>query len=135
VVFIFHKRSTPSEELADVSLEYVMGLLSSRAMLAYYILRFGKREWRSFPYVTQKILKKLPLRNPNTIDGGRELHDELSALVRAATEAEGPISKSLDLGIEDVVCKVYGFETADRERVMAVLESVQELRIIREVLR
>ncbi len=133
VVYIFRKKAEPDEKVGYINLEYVMGLLSSRAMLAYYILRFGEREWRSFPYVTQKILKQLPLKNPNKVPGGRELHDELCKLVRQVTEADGPISKSQDFKIEKLVCRLYGLKDNDQKQIQNVLANTQKLRIIREV--
>jgi hypothetical protein len=133
VVFIFRKKADPGIAVREISLEYVMGLISSRAMLAYYILRFGEREWRSYPYVTQKILKKLPLRNPSCVRNGRQLHDRITELVREASLPETGITERLDHEIEDCVASLYGMTRRDRERIASTLQQMQRLRIAREM--
>jgi hypothetical protein len=133
VVFIFRKKMVPDVAVQEISLEYVMGLLSSRAMLAYYVLRFGEREWRSYPYVTQKVLKKLPLRDPASLKNGKQLHNRITELVREASSPGTGLPERLDLEIEDCVESIYAMSRRDRERVAATLDGMQRLRIVREM--
>lgn len=132
VVFIFWKKA--SDKPVDfLSLEYLLGLLNSQVMLYYYIQRFGEKEWRSFPYVTQRILKKLPIKNPSSSQKLQAVAKEIATLVKKVVKADGPISKSLDLEVEDLVTKIYGLTKNETEHIQKTLKSMQRLRIIREV--
>lgn len=136
VVYIFRKIDDPPDYLGRISLEYVLGVLSSRAMLYYYVQRFGEKEWRSYPYVTQKRIKMLPIPNPFKVEErGEQLHDTITRLVGKALEAEGPVSESLDIEIEDAVLEVYGLGPSEKERILQVLGDMQRLRIVRELLK
>jgi len=134
VVFIFKKLGQAPGELDVISLEYVLGLLSSRAILYYYAQRFGEKEWRSYPYVTQAIIKKLPIPNPFEVGvEAIEAHDRITELVSKALDAQGPISKSFDIEIEEAVMNLYGLGPSDRDRILEVLNKIQKLKIVREL--
>ena len=135
VVYIFRKLPGPEDHLLNISVEYVLGVLCSRAMLYYYVQRFGEKEWRSYPYVTQAIIKALPI--PDPFSAGPEAaaaHDKITELVHAATKANGPISRSLDTEIEDEVLQAYGLNCDQYDHMLAVLGKMQRLRIVRELM-
>lgn len=134
VVFIFRPKSSATST-TTISLEYVLGILCSRAMLYYYAQRFGEKEWRSYPYVTQALIKKLPIPDPFSANRrDKNWHSRLFQPVDAVVSAKGAISKSYDLDIEDIVMDIYGLDEKERSRIYEVLEKMQKLRIVREML-
>jgi hypothetical protein len=106
-------------------------------MLYYYFKKFGELEWQSFPYVTQKTLKQLPLRKINFADAEeKRLHDEIVQKVIAilAQSKEGEVPKKLDYEIEDLVMKLYKITPEMKQHVWNELKKVQRLRIIRDTI-
>jgi chaperonin cofactor prefoldin len=135
VVFIFKKKEDAPQEYTQIRMEYVLGLLNSRLMLYYYFKKFGELEWQSFPYVTQKTLKQLPLRRINfSNDEEKKLHDQIVQKVTAilAQSKKGEVPKNLDYEIEDLVMKLYKITPEMKQHVWNELKKVQRLRIIRD---
>jgi len=111
--------------------------INSRLMLYYYYKKFGELEWKSFPYVTQKTIKQLPLHkidfnNPDE----KKLHDEIAqkvhSIIQKSTSKKVP--KKLDYEIEDLVMKLYGITPNMKNHIWKELKKVQRLRIIRETM-
>lgn len=137
VVYIFKMKEERAEENQDYKLEYIMGLIGSRLMLYYYYKKFGELEWKSFPYVTQKTIKQLPLRKIDFSDPEqRRLHDEIVQKVSEIIEqSKGrKVPKQLDFDIEDLVMKVYKIAPTMKTHIWSELKRVQRLRIIRETM-
>jgi len=137
VVFVFKKKENVPQEYTQIRLEYILGLLNSRLMLYYYFKKFGELEWQSFPYVTQKTLKQLPLRKIDFADAEeKRLHDEIVQKVIAilAQSKEREVPKKLDYEIEDLVMKLYKITPEMKQHVWNELKKVQRLRIIRDTI-
>jgi len=136
-VFIFKIREKLPKEYQDYKLEYVLGIINSRLMLYYYYKKFGELEWKSFPYVTQKTIKQLPLRKIDFSNSDqRKLHDEIVqkviTIIKQSENKEVP--KQLDYEIENLVMKLYEITPEMRKHIWDELKKVQRLRIIRETI-
>ncbi|HYU55556.1 MAG TPA: TaqI-like C-terminal specificity domain-containing protein [Candidatus Dormibacteraeota bacterium] len=133
VVFIFKPVRDSNKAMR---LEYILGLLNSRLMLYYYYKKFGEVEWKSFPYMTPRTIRQLPL---HRIDFGNprdvELHDKIVEKVKEALSCGQKLPRDLDYEIESLVMDAYGItEAKDREHVWEELGKVQKLRIIRDLM-
>lgn len=123
---VFHFQGT--QDSPPFLLDYALGVLSSRVMLAVHLKRTGENEWRSHPYVTQALLAELPI--PHPTPGSQQWRQaeaiaELAAHISAATPAPGQ-----DLEVERLVAGLYGLEPADLEWVRRVLDEAQGLEAV-----
>ena len=135
VTFIFKGKPELPDDCRPISLAYVLAIISSRLMQYYHAAVNLEREWRSFPYITQRIIKSFPIRNPESLgQRGWETHDRLTDIVLNVTEQRGQISSSQDLEIEELVREVYGVTDEQGIRVdQFMTEEMQRLRIVREL--
>lgn len=107
---------------------YVQGVLSSRIMLAYHLLVSGENEWRSHPYVTQRVINDLPI--PDRGDG--DFLRQATAIARATRYLTSrPEDLATDLALEGLVAGLFGLERADLQTVAAVLDEAEGLEAIR----
>jgi adenine-specific DNA-methyltransferase len=121
---VFHYQ--PTDESPDFLLAYVLGVLSSRVMLAVHLKRTGEIEWRSHPYVTQKVLAELPIPHP---EPGTQQWKQAKAIAESASSfSEDNTSFERDLAIERLVAGLYGFSNADLGWVAQVLNEAQGLK-------
>ena len=103
----------------------------------YYFKKSGEVEWKSFPYVTQKTLRQLPLRKidfNNPVE--RQLHDSIAEKVSAilANSVKGVVPKQLDYEVEDLVMKLFKITPEMKQHIWSELKKVQKLRIIRDTI-
>ncbi len=91
---VFHYRAKPNST-PSFFLDYILGVLCSRVMLAYHLKRTGENEWRSHPYVTQKTIAELPV--PLVSEGGRQWR-QARAIANAVVERR--LNKSSDLSMD-----------------------------------
>jgi len=134
VVFIFKLKEEIPQRYQDLKLEYVLGVLNSRVTLFYYYKKFGELEWKSFPYVTPKTLRQLPLPDIDFLNPEeKETHDKIVRKVSAILHRKGDF-KTLDFEIEDLVMNLYGITPEMKVHIWNELRKVQRLRIIREVM-
>lgn len=136
-VFVFKMKRKLPEQYQNYKLEYILGIINSRLMLYYYYKKFGELEWKSFPYVTQKTIKQLPLRkidfsNPEERRMHNEIVQKVSEIIRESADEDVP--KQLDYEIEDLVMKLYGITPTMKTHIWKELKKVQRLRIIREIM-
>ncbi len=134
VVFIFKLRENIPQRYKELNLEYILGVLNSRVVLYYYYKKFGELEWKSFPYVTPKTLRQLPIpdidfSNPEE----KRIHDKIVKKVSDILYIRGDFEK-LDFEVEDLVMKLYGITPEMKVHMWNELKKVQKLRIIREVM-
>jgi len=129
VVFSYSVR--PKCGLPNWYLDYLEGVLCSRAMFAFHLKRGGETEWRSHPYVTQATLAKLPI--PAVREGSSKM--KLAQQIAAATRRMRmtPTLKS-DLAIEAHVARLYGLDEMDYKWVMDVIGAAQHLEPVRTLL-
>ena len=109
VVYIFKLDPKRDAKYQGIRLEYLLGVLNSRAMLYYYYKRTAEIEWRSFPYVTQRVIQRLPipevdLENPTD----RAVHDAIAARVQVMTERGAGPTEDEDQELETLVRSLYG---------------------------
>jgi type I restriction-modification system DNA methylase subunit len=113
-------------------LEYFLGVMNSRLMLYFYYKSTGNVEWRSFPYITQRTIEEMPVREIDFANHRqRDLHNAIAEKVEQMLRTPG--DQDLDLGIERDVMDLYEISPAERAHVFGVLKQVQRLRIIREM--
>jgi len=127
---VFHYFGNGRTATPDFYLSYVLGVFSSRVMFAYHLRTNGENEWRSHPYLTQKIIGRLPIPLPVEGQGSWKQAKAIAKEVDKVIHS-GQISKSRDLRIEGLVAGLYGFTNADMSWVHNVISSAQELEPMR----
>ena len=103
-------------------LDYLQGVLNSRPVLAWYLRWTGESQWRSHPYVTPKVLKKLPIPDPATDFRLGNLAQKIA--LEAARAREG-VAES-DHMVDDLVCRLYELDAADRSWISKVLADTDD---------
>jgi adenine-specific DNA-methyltransferase len=125
---VFHYFLDPRLSTPAWHLDYVLGVLSSRVMLAYHLKRIGENEWRSHPYVTQRTLAQLPI---PMYGPDHEMWIQMRAVARTAARLmKSRTSVRLDLELEGLVAGLFGLTEEDMLWVSGVLESAQSLQPI-----
>jgi hypothetical protein len=125
---VFHYRAKPNST-PSFFLDYVLGVLCSRVMLAYHLKRTGESEWRSHPYVTQKTIAELPV--PLVSEGGRQWR-QARAIANAVVERRRnkPADSSTDLRVDALVAGLYDLDSKACAWVLNVLDEAQSLQSI-----
>jgi len=125
---VFHYKSKPGRTPAFF-LDYVLGVLCSRTMLAYHLKRTGDNEWRSHPYVTQKTIAELPVPVPSE---GHWQWRQANAIGAAVSRRRSDLSTDVagDLYIDSLVAGLYGLDEKGCARVLNVLTQAQSLQAI-----
>lgn len=127
VVFMYHRED---QNVPDFFLYYVLGVLCSRVTLAYFLRTHGEVEWKSHPYVTQKIINNVPI--PLFTQGSR-----LERQARAIADAvkffceTGVKEKTKDVFIDCLVAGLYKLNRDDCRWVVNVMNEAQALEPIR----
>lgn len=125
---VFHYRPKPNKT-PTFFLDYVLGVLCSRVMLAYHIRRTGESEWRSHPYVTQKTIAELPV--PVVFEGQwqwRQAKVIADAVSQRRTDKSDDIAG--DLHIDSLVAGLYDLDQKGCSWVASVLNEAQSLQAI-----
>lgn len=115
---------------AVYSNEYILGVLNSRVMLYYYLKKYGDNEWKSHPYITQKVIKQLPIpliNSKSIIDTNqaKAIHDAVVKLLKSDGN-----SFELDLEIERLVAGLYGLTEKECFVINDTIKSAQQLKSI-----
>jgi hypothetical protein len=127
---VFHYFGDGKTATPEFYLSYVLGVFSSRTMFAYHLRTNGENEWRSHPYLTQKIIGRLPIPLPVEGQASWKQAKAIAAEVDDVILA-GQISESKDLRIEGLVAGLFGLTSADMSWVHNVISSAQELEPMR----
>ncbi len=121
----------------NLSLEFVLAVLNSRAMTYYLIKKFGENEWKSHPYLTQTMLVNLPFPKIdfNSSDA-KKLINRVTKIVRneVSKSKEKNIAKANDLFIERVVAHFFKMNQTDYKAIFETLNSSEQLIPIRRLL-
>ena len=125
---VFHY--VPTEGAPPFLASYVQGVLASRVILAYHLLVSGENEWRSHPYITQKVIDNLPVPDPLTEPEHRA---QAEVIARAARAYAAAPSDRGDFEVEALVAGLFRLSDADLVGVASVLEEAQDLEGIREL--
>lgn len=112
VVFIFKLHPDRPKRYAKLRLSYILGVLNSRMMLYRYYKALGDIEWKSFPYMTQKTIMDLPVRDIDFTDTRQTyFHDRIADLVDTVLASGKSPNRGIDEEIEHVVRELYGVNT------------------------
>lgn len=134
VVYILKLKTAVEENL---SLEFVLAVLNSRAMTYYLIKKFGENEWKSHPYLTQTMLINLPFPKIdfNSADA-KKLISRVTKIVRneVSKSKEKNIAKANDLFIERVVAHFFKLNQTDYKAIFETLSSSEQLIPIKRLL-
>ncbi|WP_323591846.1 N-6 DNA methylase [Aliarcobacter butzleri] len=127
---VFHYIPKKDGKTPEFILEYLVGILSSRTMLAYYLKKYGENEWRTHPYITQKIISELPIPCIKNEENYR-IAEKIAQLVNKLNKYP---NLKLDMEIEKCVMKLYSLNKNDFSWVMNVLEESQQLEPIKTLI-
>lgn len=130
---VYHCKLRTDVDVPEFALYYALGVLSSRVLLAYHLRRGGENEWRSHPYVTPGVLKRLPLPLPVEGTWTWTQAQAIAEAARACQAAGRDLTEELDLRVECLVAGLYELDLADCAWVNDVLASAQQLQAIRSV--
>ncbi len=129
VIFIFKMRNELPEKYKQIRLSYVLGVLNSRMMLYRYYKALGDIEWKSFPYITQKIIMNLPIRFIDFTDYRQSyFHNQIANVVDTVISSGRSPSPDIDAEIEKLVRELYGVNTpVANARIDSELEHISQL--------
>jgi len=127
---VFHYFENPAIDVPSFFLSYCLGVLGSRTLLAYHLRTNGDNEWRSHPYITQKVISGLPIPLPLHGTESWKQAKAIAALVDSAL-AKGKLAVNLDVKIEGLVAAQFGFDESSYSWVESVLDQAESLEPIR----
>lgn len=129
---VFHYSDNEKRNPPAFYLSYVLGVLCSRVMFAYHLRKGGENEWRSHPYLTQKVIARLPIPVPKE---GKPSWQQAQAIADTVDQIlprdEAP--HSLDLKVECLVFGLFGLTHDDVNWVHTVINSAQALEPMRSL--
>ena len=127
-IYIFKLRSDRAEQDEKLRLSYILGVLNSRMMLYRYYKALGDIEWKSFPYMTQRTIKNLPVRTIDFTDVRQTyFHNSIADSVDEVIASGRPPDMSTDAKIERLVRELYGVNTpVANARIDAELERISQ---------
>jgi adenine-specific DNA-methyltransferase len=127
VVFAYYR---DDDTTPDFFLYYVLGVLCSRITLGYFLKTHGETEWKSHPYVTQKIINSIPI---PVFTQGSQMEKQARAIADAARYFGSSAKKDFgeDVFIDCLVAGLYKLSTKDCRWVGDVLNEAQALEPIR----
>lgn len=127
---VFHYFENPALDVPSFFLSYCLGVLGSRTLLAYHLRTNGDNEWRSHPYITQKVISGLPIPLPLHGTENWKQAQAIAALVDRVL-AKGKLTMKLDVKIEGLVAAQFGFDESSYSWVESVLGQAESLEPIR----
>lgn len=127
---VFHFYDNESLPPPKFYLSYVLGVFSSRVMFAYHLRKSGESEWRSHPYLTQKVISRLPI--PLPVEGETSW-SQAQAIAKEVDKVilNGEIAAVIDLRIEGLVAGLFKLNDDDMPWVKNVISSAQALEPMR----
>jgi len=115
-----------------INVEYLLGVLNSRVILYYHLKKSGETEWKSHPYVTQKLIKELPIpsikESIEEIKIAKAISENVKKLLKPETSIEQKID--LDLIIESYVIKLFGINEEEYKLIEETINSAEQLKSI-----
>ena len=115
--------------VSPLVLDYLAGVLNSRVMLAFHLRWSGDSEWRSHPYVTQAVIKSLPVPSPFEETGAMSVQAQFVASLAQRRE----LGEMVDEDIDEAVADLYRLTESERCWVGDVIDSAQALQGIVEL--
>jgi len=128
---VFHYIAKEEEYIPSFMTEYVQGVLSSRVLMSYYLQKYGDNEWRSHPYITQKVISQLPIPDINKSKKKFDIAQEIAQNVKRMNDVTVEEKNKLDIAIEKLVVKLFDLSDKDCKWVIQTLRNAQQLEPIR----
>ncbi len=128
---VFHYYVKDTKKVPSFYLSYILGVLNSRTLFAYHLRKNGENEWRSHPYVTQKVLSRFPI--PSIGMDGFPI-DQAKAIARKVNSIRKSKNRTkLELELECLVAGLFNLNEDDVRWVKHVICSAQELAPMKEM--
>lgn len=125
------------EFINRLSLEFVLSVLNSRLITYYLIKKYGENEWKSHPYLTQKVLVNLPFPD---IDFNSKKQSQLIKKITKIVQLEvlnskdKNITKDSDLEIERTIAYFFNLNKYDYDVIFKTLHAAEQLIPIKRLL-
>lgn len=130
---VFHYVARDEIYVPKFITEYVQGILSSRVLMSYYLQKYGDNEWRSHPYITQKVISQLPIPDIKKSKKVYKIAEEIAENVRQMSSANSDEFNKLDIQIEKLVVKIFSLSNKDCKWVINTLKKSEQLEPIRSL--
>ncbi|WP_461095391.1 TaqI-like C-terminal specificity domain-containing protein, partial [Spirosoma gilvum] len=120
-----------------ITLELVLAVLNSRAMTYFLIKKFGENEWKSHPYLTQRMLIDLPFpKEAIETEWMKPIINQITTLIRAevADSTQRNITKETDILIEQMIARCFGLDRYDYVAIFEALNAAEPLIPIKRLL-
>ncbi len=128
---VFHYIAKKEKHVPNFMTEYVQGILSSRVLMAYYLQKYGDNEWRSHPYITQKVISQLPIPDIKKSKKSFDLAQKIAQHVEEMNDCTLEKRTNLDIEIEKLVVRLFSLSAKDCKWVIKTLKDSQQLEPIR----
>lgn len=120
-----------------LTIEFVLAVLNSRLITFYLLKKYGEVEWKSHPYLTQKILLSLPFPK---IEVGNKEHQSIVSNITELVKSElnskkDEINPSTDARIEQLIAILFKANQRDYKIIYDELANVEPLIPIRRLLK
>lgn len=122
VVYILHVRKEFKNILTP---EFLLAILNSRVVTYYLIKKFGYTEWKTHPYMTQKMLGMLPVPNFDYPEFS-ECVEKITDCVKRIVEKK-EISTLQDIELEKYIGQLFHLSENDWSIIFSTIENVQQL--------
>lgn len=129
---VFHYFDNPDVRPPYFFLSYVLGVLCSRVMFAYHLRKGGENEWRSHPYLTQKVIARFPIPLPRESDFSWKQSRAIAHAVDELLATDGT-NQQLDVKVECLVAGLFQLRKSDMIWVGNVINSAQKLEPMRSL--
>lgn len=130
---VFHYIAKNETHVPSFMTEYVLGVLSSRVLMAYYLQKYGDNEWRSHPYITQKVIAQLPIPDITKNKKLWNIAKKIASLINEQYTGSKNDIFELDLKIERYVVKLFSLTENDCRWIVDTLNNAQQLEPIRNL--
>ncbi|MRT92916.1 N-6 DNA methylase [Ancylomarina sp. 16SWW S1-10-2] len=122
---------------SNISLEFILGVLNSRAITYFLLKKYGENEWKSHPYLTQTQLVSLPfpevdLYNKETANTVEKITNIIASEVKKS--ANKNLSIKNDILIEREVARLFNLNKEDYKKIFHALSSAEQLIPIKRLL-
>lgn len=120
-----------------ISLEFILGVLNSRAMTYFLLKKYGENQWKTHPYLTQNQLVNLPF---PVIDFKNEsitiIVDNITNIIESEVKKSDSKNLSIenDILIEREVAKLFNLNKEDYKKIFQTLKSAEPLIPIKRLL-
>jgi len=118
---------------ADITPEFILALLNSRAYYFFLGKQSGEMEWRSHPYLTQSQILGLPLPNIEATKN-RAIIRRITGLLQPALR-DDYFTNRIDFEIELDIAQLFGLTKRDYRIIFNMIDESDDLVPIRELKR